>query len=186
MRIVSGIYGGRKLNSPDGDKTVRPTSDKVRGAIFNALFSRVDLDGARVMDAFCGSGALGLEALSRGVEHCVFVDANRTSLSLAQGNADMLSVPQENVDFVRGDVCKMRPCTQGTVDLLFMDPPYDKGLVLPALESLRDGGWLAAGCMCVVEVEKRFSDMLPAMYVLDSEKTYGSTRVLYLRYQVET
>lgn len=185
MRIVSGIYGGRKLSSPDGGDIIRPTSDKVRGAIFNALLSRVDLDGARVIDAFCGSGGLGIEALSRGGAHCLFVDSNRTSLSLAHGNLEMLNVPSEDFSLMLGDVCKIRDCDRLPFDLLFMDPPYAKGLVVPALNSFHSGGWLVDGCMCVVEVEAGFSEMLPAMYALDGEKTYGSTRVLYLRYQSE-
>ena len=89
MRIVAGTYGGRKLETP-ANNAVRPTSDKVRGAIFNALLSRIDIDDARVFDVFCGSGALGLEALSRGAAHCIFSDKSRQSLQLAQNNAKAL------------------------------------------------------------------------------------------------
>jgi 16S rRNA (guanine966-N2)-methyltransferase len=179
MRIVSGIYGGRRLSAPEG-RDVRPTSDKVRGAIFNALTSRIDLDGAQVLDVFCGSGALGLEALSRGAAHCTFVDKARDSVALARENAAMLGV--KAAAFMQADAAKIGVCNGEKAGLVFLDPPYAKGLVVPALEALQAGRWLADGCVCVVEVEKAFTDALPTPFLIDAEKVYGDTKVLFLSY----
>ena len=103
MRIVSGKYGGRVLKTPRDD-AIRPTSDKVRGAMFNALRSRMDFEGVHVLDCFCGTGALGLEALSQGAASCRFVDLNRSSLDLAKDNAAALGVEAE---FILQDVTKL-------------------------------------------------------------------------------
>lgn len=179
MRIVSGIYGGRRLASP-ADGSIRPTSDKIRGAIFNALLSRIDIEGVRVLDVFCGSGALGLEALSRGAAHCIFVDSSRTSLALTRENAGSLDV--ENAEFIRSEAAALRECKADPAELVFLDPPYDKGLAVPALQALHDGEWLAQGAVCVLEVEAQFGDVLPEAYSVLNEKAYGTTRVLYLAY----
>lgn len=179
MRIVSGIYGGRRLQAPEG-RDVRPTSDKIRGAIFNALLSRIDLEGVRVLDVFSGSGALGLEALSRGAGHCTFVDSSRTSLALARENAEILGA--EAVEFIRSDAAALRSCSGAKAGLVFLDPPYDKGLSVPALQAFHDGGWIAQGAICVLEVEARFENVLPDAYSVVHEKAYGGTRVLYLGY----
>ncbi len=179
MRIVSGIYGGRRLQAPEG-RDVRPTSDKVRGAIFNVLLSRIDVQGVRVLDVFCGSGALGLEALSRGAGYCTFIDSSRTSLALARDNAQLLGV--EEMEFIRSDAATLRACSGEPADLVFLDPPYDKDLALPALQALVDGGWLENGAVCVLEVEQRFFGVFPAMFEVVQEKSYGTTRILYLVY----
>lgn len=179
MRIVSGKYGGRRLNAPE-DQAIRPTSDKIRGAIFNALLSRIDIEGAQVLDVFCGSGALGLEALSRGGAACIFIDNAPRSLALARSNAADLGA--EDVHFIRADACQLKPSSGDPADLVFLDPPYDKALAVPALQALHDSSWLANGAVCVLEVESSFNTVLPLPYVLLNEKTYGTTRVIYLRY----
>jgi 16S rRNA (guanine966-N2)-methyltransferase len=107
MRIVAGKYGSRILKAPSSD-AVRPTSDKLRGAIFNILRSRGVLDGAWAMDCFCGTGALGIEALSQGAEHCVFVDNARASFDLAKENAAALKIGDE-AEFIFRDATKMGP-----------------------------------------------------------------------------
>lgn len=182
MRIVSGIYGGRRLAEPKG-RDIRPTSDKVRGAVFNALASRMDLEGAQVLDVFCGTGALGLEALSRGAAGCTFIDSSRTSLDLARENAQGLGA--SGADFLLKDAAKLGARTSaggGPADLAFLDPPYHLGLAALALAALHEGGWLLPGAMCVLEVEKDFAAVLPPFYVLINEKTYGQTRIFFLRY----
>jgi len=102
MRIISGIYGGRTLISPKDD-SVRPTSDKVRGAMFNMIGSRMTMDGARVLDGFCGSGALGIEALSRGAAHCTFVDK---AVRLCEENIEKLGASAQS-RIVKSDVTRM-------------------------------------------------------------------------------
>ena len=177
MRIIAGSAGGRKLLTPDGD-AIRPTSDKVRGAIFNSLLSKISVADANVIDCFCGSGALGLEALSRGSAHCVFVDNNRKSLDLVKENAKALKF--ENADFIFSDATKLKSPAQ-KASLAFLDPPYNKNLIIPTLEALHVNGWLEAGAVCVVETEKNFNETHAAFTTLD-EKTYGDTRVSFLKY----
>lgn len=176
MRIISGSAGGRKLLTPDGD-IIRPTSDKVRGAIFNSLLSKISVQDSNVIDCFCGSGALGLEALSRGAAHCMFVDNNHTSLELAKENAKALKF--ENADFVFSDAAKLKSAGQ-KYSLAFLDPPYNKKLIIPALAALQ-AGLLEQGAVCVLETEKPFNEVHAAFTVLD-EKTYGDTKVLFLKY----
>ena len=210
MRIVAGAYGGRRLEVPKG-RDIRPTSDKVRGAIFNALRSRGAVEGARVLDAFCGTGALGLEALSQGAVHCSFLDKSRESLELAKRNAQALGLlspslrgaqrrgnpePQDGsrdcfagarndgktAEFLLKDSTKLGTCPYDPFALIFLDPPYDQGLISPALAGLHDGGWLADGAFIVAETEKRWSGDIPPAYTALDEKTYGDTKVVFLRY----
>jgi 16S rRNA (guanine966-N2)-methyltransferase len=179
MRIISGIAGGRKLLTPEGD-AIRPTSDKVRGAIFNSLLSKTDIKDANVIDVFCGSGALGLEALSRGAKHCTFVDNSKVSLNLAKENAKALGF--DNASFIFSDAAKLKASRSEKVALAFLDPPYNKGLITPALSALLAGGWLAKNAVFVVETEKNFNGDIPLTFQTLDEKNYGDTRVLFLRY----
>lgn len=178
MRIVGGKYGSRILKAPSGD-AIRPTSDKLRGAIFNMLRSRGVLDGAMAIDCFCGTGALGIEALSQGAAQCVFVDNSRASFDLAKENAAALKIGSE-AEFIFRDATKMgaRPQTIPTRTLVFLDPPYRKNLVLQALESLQQGGWLAANAMCVIEVEKDFVAAFPQGIAAVDERLYGETKLI--------
>ncbi len=178
MRIVSGKYGGRILRSPRGD-AIRPTGDKLRGAIFNRLRSRGAIDDARAMDCFCGTGALGLEALSQGAQDCVFVDSARAALDLARENAATLKAGEEAV-FILKDAAKIgaRPDRIAPRDLVFLDPPYRKNLVPLALSSLQEGGWLAPGALIVIEVEKDFSAPLPQEFALLDRRRYGETELM--------
>ncbi|MCC7304687.1 MAG: 16S rRNA (guanine(966)-N(2))-methyltransferase RsmD [Alphaproteobacteria bacterium] len=180
MRIISGIAGGRRLKTPEG-RDVRPTSDKVRGAIFNSLRSRGAVEGAQVIDCFCGSGALGLEALSQGAAGCVFIDNNRKSLDLAKENAKTLGFEGRFI-FSDAGKLKTRPEDAEAAGLVFLDPPYNKGLVLPALVALTQGGWIAKDAVAVIEAEKNFKDAIPADFKMLDEKLYGDTKVLFFRY----
>ncbi|MGB4058387.1 MAG: 16S rRNA (guanine(966)-N(2))-methyltransferase RsmD [Alphaproteobacteria bacterium] len=178
MRIVSGKYGGRRLLTPKGND-IRPTSDKLRGAIFNILRSREVLEGATVMDCFCGTGALGLEALSQGVESCVFIDNARDSLNLAKDNAAALKIGEEAI-FILKDAGNpgARPEKIPPRTLVFLDPPYRKNLVPLALESLHKGGWLAPAALCVIEVEKEFAANLPPSFEIKDRRIYGETALI--------
>ncbi len=182
MRIVAGKYRSRILKAPEGD-AIRPTSDKLRGAIFNMLRSRGVLANeyarARAMDVFCGTGALGLEALSQGAEDCVFVDNSRTSLDLARENAAALKVGSEGI-FILKDAAKMgaRPEAVAARSLVFLDPPYRKNLVAGALASLQDGGWLAAEAFIAIEAEKDFVAALPGGFSIKDSRDYGETKLI--------
>lgn len=184
MRIVAGLYGGRRLFVPK-DQAIRPTTDKIRGAVFNMLESRGAVDGANVLDVFCGSGALGLEAMSRGATMCSFFDKSRDSLDLARKNAEMLGVKAEYIlkDFTKAGV---RPSHLPAFDLVFLDPPYHLNLVEQGLKVLIEGDWLAVGAWIVCETEKRCQENYVqgenCSLSLESEKKYGETRIVILRF----
>ena len=122
MRVISGALGGRKLVAPDG-LTTRPTTDKVRQAVFNSLAHTVELDGAVVVDLFAGSGALGIEALSRGAERCTFVERDRAALAALRTNIAALGLDARST-VVTGDVLAWVPSVRH-VDVAFVDPPYE-------------------------------------------------------------
>ncbi len=177
MRIVSGIYGGRRLMTPKG-KDIRPTSDKIRGALFNALGSLDALDNARVLDGFCGTGALGLEALSRGAEHCLFIDKSPESLSLTKENAKGLGA-DGRCAFKRGDTSKLPSNNEAPYDLIFLDPPYNKDYITQSLTALRTGKWLSASAILICESEKHWS-YTGQDFDVKSEKIYGETKITIL------
>ena len=122
MRVISGEFGGRKLVAPDGLST-RPTTDKVRQAVFNSLGSMGVLEGATVVDLYAGSGALGIEALSRGAESCVFVERDRAALAALRANLAALGIDAARSRVVGADVISYAPGIT-TVDIALIDPPY--------------------------------------------------------------
>lgn len=176
MRIVAGLHRGRLLKTPRG-ADIRPTSDKVRQALFNALRHRGAVDDAIVLDAFCGTGAMGLEALSQGAAHCLFMDLAKSSLDLARQNAALLKEDDRSA-FVLRDAAKpgRKPDGIPPVTLLFLDPPYHKNLVPQAFKALLDNGWLAAGCLVVAEAEKN-ADLSGMPGSVEFERRYGDTLV---------
>ncbi len=177
MRIVAGKYRSRILKAPKSD-AIRPTSDKVRGAVFNMLRARGVLQDAQALDCFCGTGALGLEALSQGAGTCVFMDNARDSLLLARENAATLKIGDE-AQFILKDAAKTgpRPETIAPRTLIFLDPPYRKNLIPQAIESLQNNGWLAPDAFFVIEAEKGFAAPLPGVGIQDS-RTYGDTLLM--------
>lgn len=180
MKIVSGQYGGRRLIVPK-DRSIRPTTDKVRGAVFNMLASRGAVEGVRVLDAFCGSGALGLEALSRGAQHCTFIDKARSSIALAKDNADALGA-MGVCDFSVQDATKM-PENQGDMyGLVFLDPPYKKDLIPDVLQKLRSGHWLDDDAWIVCESERHFTLPVLPNLMNDHEKIYGDIKITLAQY----
>jgi len=182
MRITGGILGGRALAAPK-DGRVRPTSDKVRQAIFNILSHGIgfELQGARVIDLFAGTGALGLEALSHGASYCLFVDDHAESRALIRGNVEALG--QTGVSKIwRRDATKLGENNFPPFDLAFLDPPYRKGLIGPALASLRDGGWLTAGAVVVAEMAEDDTIAPVVDFSGLDHRAYGETRVEFLAY----
>ncbi len=183
MRIVAGSHKGRRLAAPEGRDT-RPTSDRVREAVFNILEHGLTwrgLDGARVADIFCGTGALALEALSRGAAHAVLVDNNRTALDVARRNVETCD-EIGNVTLLMNDATRPMPRPRHPVDLAFLDPPYRSDDARPTLEALRDGGWLADDALVVVEAAEKAFFSPPAGFQIIDERRYGDTRVYFLRY----
>jgi len=180
MRIIGGTCRGHPLKTPQG-QDIRPTTDKVRLAIFNALFSRGAVVDAHVLDGFCGTGALGLEALSQGASSAFFCDVSRVSLSLAQDNARALKLDKATI-FKQEDVTKIgtRPQATEKFDLVFLDPPYRKNLIEPAITNLKQGDWLNDGAWIVLESEKEWR--CPSAFgAIDFEKSYGETIVRFMK-----
>ena len=181
MRLVGGSLRGRRLEAPAG-RDIRPTGDRTREAVFNILAHAdwaPDIEGALVLDAFCGTGALGLEALSRGARRAVFIDQGRESLDLVRRNIASLAVA-DRCDVVRADATRP-PRAQGPCGLLFLDPPYGKELAPAALSALRERGWCAPGAVAVVEIALEDPWETPAFAEALDDRTYGDTRVLFLR-----
>ncbi len=174
MRIVGGTLGGRRITAPPGDGT-RPTSDRVREALFSMLGP---LDGSRVLDLYAGSGALGLEALSRGAATAVLVDDDRRALRALRANVEALGLPAGAAVVRAGDasrVAREALARAEAYDLLFLDPPYRLAAGLAA--SLGDvlTGLLAPGARVVAESDRR-SPMELALPV-DKERRYGDTLI---------
>ncbi len=176
MRIVGGIYRGRKLSTPT-DNTVRPTADRVREAIFNILAHNVPPlpGGATVLDLFCGTGAFGLEALSRGARHVTFVDQAPSSLRLTRENASTLGV-QGDCTFVNADATRLKQ-SAAVVDLVFADPPYGKDLVGPALVEAVKSGWIDNHTIIFVEVPSVEGVDISPQFLIDRDWTYGQTKI---------
>jgi 16S rRNA (guanine966-N2)-methyltransferase len=181
MRIVGGRFGGRTLAAPAG-ALVRPTSDRVREAMFNILEHGLPgfaFDGTRVLDLFAGSGALGLEALSRGAAFCLFVEEAAEARASIRRNVEALGLTGASKIF-RRDATDLGAAGQhGAARLAFLDPPYGRGLAERALRSLARGGWLAPGAIVVVEEAKATALGLPPAYQLIDQRSWGDTQVLF-------
>lgn len=150
MRIIAGQWRGRKLAAPAGD-TTRPTADRVREALFSMLTSRLgSFEGLRLLDGFAGSGALGLEALSRGAAHATFVEADATAVRTLKANVAVLGAHATIVPMPMAQL----GAAPVPVDLVLLDPPYDKGLAVPALERLAAQGWLGPATLISVETSR--------------------------------
>jgi len=186
MRIVAGRFKGRSLSAPE-DASLRPTSDKVRQAIFNILehgdFGAArPLEGARVIDLFAGTGALGLEALSRGARYCLFVDDAAGSRALIRENVEALLLTGASKIW-RRDATKLGPLdTLGPFDFAFLDPPYRKDMIAPCLTGLAAGSWLNDGALIVAEMAEDETVPAVAGFATLDERVYGDTRVGFLRY----
>ena len=186
MRIVGGKSRGLILTAP-ADERVRPTSDRVREAIFNIL-SHNDfgtgfrLEGARVLDLFAGTGALGLEALSRGAKFVLFVDDHAESRALIRRNVEAMQATGVTKIW-RRDATSLGPLEAnagGPFELLLLDPPYRKDLAGAALASVRDGAWLAPKALIIIEMGEDENFIAPEGFTLFDERIYGDTKVLVL------
>ncbi|MEW9806609.1 16S rRNA (guanine(966)-N(2))-methyltransferase RsmD [Mesorhizobium marinum] len=181
MRIVGGDFRGRPLAAPR-TQSIRPTSDRTREAVFNVLAHRFPekLDGARVLDLFAGTGALGLEALSRGAAHCLFIEESAEGRGLIRTNVEAFGLQGRTKIFRRdatglGDAGTIQP-----FGLVFADPPYGRGLGELALRSALAGGWLLPGALCVVEEAAAAPFACGDGFTEVDQRSYGDTVVRFI------
>ncbi len=182
MRIVGGRLRGRLLRAP-ASRAIPPTSERLRESIFDILWHRHPdlLEGARVVDLFAGSGALGLEALSRGARFALFVDDSAEARALLRSNVEALGLGGLT-EIRRADATRLGKAPAGPpFTLAFLDPPYGKGLAGPALAALAAGGWLAQDALCVVEEAAKAEIAAPDGFAIEDERIYGDTKVMFLR-----
>jgi 16S rRNA (guanine966-N2)-methyltransferase len=184
MRIVGGEFRGKPLIAPEGRDAVRPTSDRTREAMFNVLMHNYfgSLDGVRVADLFAGTGALGLEALSRGAAHATFIERARPALEVLKANIAAFKVASK-CRIVTGDAVVMPPSPPGhECALVFLDPPYDKTVIVNAMASLRDHHWLAKGAILVCETRFNTDLIAPEGFTRLDERRYGKAKVTIMEY----
>ena len=185
MRIVAGRFKGRTLKTP-ADRGLRPTSDKVRQAIFNILehselVPGFRLEGARAVDLFAGTGALGIEALSRGARYCLFVEEAAEARALIRENVEALGLTGATKIWRRDAANLGMLDTLAPFDLVFLDPPYRKGLLAPALEGLASGGWLNANALVIAESAEDEPVPNLATYAVLDDRVYGDTRIAFMK-----
>lgn len=178
MRIIAGQYRGRPLVAPPGEAT-RPTSERAREALFSMLASRLgDFDGLRVADLYAGTGALGLEALSRGAAHATFVENDKAAVTALRAN--ILKCDAERATAVLQQPMQAIGRAPAPFDLLLLDPPYGEGHALPALARLIEYGWVAPHALVSVETAK--GEVLePPGFTLDTVRAHGKARLHLFR-----
>jgi 16S rRNA (guanine966-N2)-methyltransferase len=184
MRIVGGRHRGRRIEAPVGLE-VRPTADRTREALFNILEhgrftadGTSPLQGARVLDAFAGSGALGLEALSRGAAHATFMDNNAVARSAIRANAKALG-EAASVSILQADASNP-PAAGQPCRVIFLDPPYRSGLAAAALATLAARGWMDKRAICAVEMAANERLDAPVGFTAVDERRYGKARLAFL------
>ncbi len=186
MRVVGGRLGGRPLRGPRSER-IRPTTDRLRETLFNILeHGHGGVAGLRVIDLFAGTGALAIEAISRGASFALMVDDGADARAAIRDNVESLALGGVTRVF-RRDARKLGAAPAGDrFDLAFLDPPYGRGLAEPALAALRDGGWLKPGALCVVEEAVSVRVAVPNGFSPIDERDFGDTRLLLLRTETQT
>lgn len=179
MRVISGQAKGRKLKAPKGFVT-RPTSDRVKEAIFNVLTSKIL--GSYVLDVFAGTGGLGIEALSRGAEHAVFIEKNREAWLVVQDNLTITGF-SNYAHIYLGEFSVILSRLKEKFDLVFLDPPYNQNLIQPAVSLILDLGLLNNHGVIIIETNSKLKEVPESKEIyLIKESVYGDTAVLYYQY----
>src|ERR1700746_162438 len=182
MRVVGGRLKGRNLASP-ASREIRPTADRLRESVFNILVHAYGnpIEGARVLDLFAGTGALGIESISRGAAFTLFVDNGAESRALLRNNVEALGLGGATKIY-RRDATQLGPAHPvEPFSLVFLDPPYAKGLAERALVSLRDGSWLTPGALLVVEEARAAAFKAPEGFEELERRAYDDTEFVILR-----
>lgn len=178
MRVIAGEWRGRKLIAPKGDAT-RPTADRTRETLFSMLMSRLgSFEGLKVADLFAGSGALGIEALSRGAAHCLFAEQDRAAIDVLRGNVSALGAAGR-ADIRSTSVLSLGAAAQ-PYDLILMDPPYGTGAGAVALDKLGRLGWTGPASWIVIETSAA-EDVRVSNFAIDAERKVGKARLTLLR-----
>jgi 16S rRNA (guanine966-N2)-methyltransferase len=183
MRVVGGRLKGRNLASPSS-RDIRPTADRLRESLFNILVHAYDdpVQDARVLDLFAGTGALGIEAISRGAGFALFVDNGAEARALLRNNVEALGLGGVTKVY-RRDAADLGPAhPMEPFSLVFLDPPYGKGLAEKALISLRDGGWLVPGALAVAEEAKASAMIAPEGFEELERRVYDGTEFVFLKF----
>lgn len=184
MRIVAGRFRGRPIAAPE-HAGLRPTADRVRESVFNKLMHGIpnfDVQGARVIDLFAGTGALGLEAMSRGAAYCLFVEDDADARALIRTNVETFGLQGETRIFRRDATDLGSAGNMAAFDLAFLDPPYGKGLGDRSIRILADGQWLTPGAVAVLEERTGVAMVFPPDFQEIDRRSYGDTTVYFLRY----
>ncbi|MBX9731093.1 MAG: 16S rRNA (guanine(966)-N(2))-methyltransferase RsmD [Sphingomonas sp.] len=176
MRVIAGQWRGRPIVAPKGDAT-RPTADRTREALFSMLISRIgSFEGLAVADLFAGSGALGIEALSRGAASCLFVEQDRPAIEALRANLAKLGASAD----VRAISVMSLGSAAAPLDVIMMDPPYGSGAGAVALDKLARLGWVSPASW--VSIETAFNEPVNvAGFQIDAERTHGKARITLLR-----
>ena len=183
MRIIGGKYRGKIIKVPSHRGT-RPTADRTRETIFNILlhnpvFGPEILIDKAVLDVFAGTGALGLEAFSRGAKSVTFIENEREVASLLKSNIKAFNLPESSI--LVDDACHLDTRSLVPFELVFLDPPYHQGFLLPSLEKLFTQGWLAKEAVVIIEMAKEESLLLPPFLSLLIERISGAAKILFCR-----
>lgn len=179
MRIIAGQWRGRPITAPEGD-TTRPTADRTRETLFSMLTSRLgSFEGLRVADLFAGSGALGLEALSRGAAHCTFVEQDASAIRALRRNIANLQA-QDQCDVRTGSVMALGPARGEPLDLVLLDPPYATGAGVVAIDKLTRLGWISPSAWVSLETGRTEAVSVKG-YAVDATREVGKARLHLLR-----
>lgn len=186
MRIIAGKHKGRRIDlGKDAGKSIRPTSEFAREAIFNILaHGKFGQDGhafadKHVLDVFSGTGAFGLEALSRGAASVTFIDHSRDAVAIARSNAAHMR-EEETTQFIHADATQL-PKAKKAYSLIFLDPPYFSKLIPRTLESLKAGGWIADDAILVIEHDEKETITIPEGFSVIDERRYGRALVTLIK-----
>ena len=178
MRIIAGKHKGRRIDCPPGD-AIRPTSDMLRGAVFNILNFNVDWENSNVLDLCCGTGAFGIEALSRGAKFVTFIDSGREALETTRHNLE--KIKEDGKHEILSCSAENLPAAKRQYAVSYIDPPYSSGVVPKALKALKEKNWIADGAHILAEIAEREKFTAPEGFELKDARRYGNSKLLILK-----